>query len=35
MNENSGAFVTPVFYSDKKKTFDSYFVDKIEGREKI
>ncbi len=35
MNDNSGAFVTPVFYSDKKKTFDSYFVDKIEGREKI
>ncbi len=35
MNENSGAFVTPVFYSDKKKTFNSYFVDKIEGREKI
>ena len=35
MNDNSGAFVTPVFYSDKKKTFDSYFVDTIEGREKI
>jgi len=35
MNENSGAFVTPVFYSDKKKSFDSYFVDKIDGREKI
>ena len=46
MNDNSGAFVTPVFYSDKhpkgissqaqgKKTFDSYFVDKIEGRDKI
>ena len=35
INDNSGAFVTPVFYSDKKKTFDSYFVDKIEGREKI
>ena len=35
MNDNSGAFVTPVFYSDKKKTFDSYFVDKIDGREKI
>jgi hypothetical protein len=25
MNDNSGAFVTPVFYSDKKKTFESYF----------
>ncbi len=35
MNNNSGAFVTPVFYSDKKKSFDSYFVDKIEGREKV
>jgi len=35
MNDNSGAFVTPVFYSDKKKTFDSYFVDTIEGKEKI
>lgn len=35
MNDNSGAFVAPVFYSDKKKTFDSYFVDEIEGRKKI
>ena len=35
MNENSGAFVTPVFYSDKKKTFESYFIDKIDGRDKI
>lgn len=35
MNDNSGAFVTPVFYSDKKKTFESYFVDEIEGRRKI
>ncbi len=35
MNNNSGAFVTPVFYSEKKKTFDSYFVDKIDGRDKI
>ncbi len=35
INNNSGAFVTPVFYSDKKKTFDSYFIDKIEGRDKI
>ena len=35
MNDNSGAFVTPVFYSDKKKTFESYFVDEIEGRKKI
>lgn len=43
MNDNSGAFVTPVFYSDKKmksrrnedKTFESYFVDEVEGRKKI
>jgi len=35
INDNSGAFVAPVFYSDKRQTFDSYFVDKIEGRDKI
>ena len=46
MNNNSGAFVTPVFYSDKhpkgissqvqgKKTFENYFVDEIDGRKKI
>lgn len=46
MNDNSGAFVTPVFYSDKKhpkgissqaqgKTFENYFVDMIDGRKKI
>ncbi|SFV52425.1 DNA polymerase IV [hydrothermal vent metagenome] len=35
MNENSGAFVTPVFYSDKKKTFESHFIDVIDGRQKI
>jgi len=35
MNDNSGAFVTPVFYSDQKKTFRSYFVDVIDGKEKI
>ena len=35
MNTNSGAFVAPVFYSDKEKTFESYFVDEIEGRKKI
>jgi len=27
--------VTPVFYSDKKKTFSSHFIDRIEGKEKI
>lgn len=35
MNENSGAFVTPVFYSKKKKTFENYFIDDINGRKKI
>ncbi len=35
INDNSGAFVTPVFYSDKKKTFQSHFIDKIDGRDKI
>jgi len=35
MNNNSGAFVTPVFYSDKKKSFESVFVDDIDGRKKI
>lgn len=35
MNDNSGAFVAPVFYSDKEKNFKTYFVDTIEGREKI
>jgi DNA polymerase-4 len=35
INDNSGAFVTPVFYSDKKKTFSSHFIDTIDGREKI
>ena len=35
MNENSGAFVTPIFYSDKKKTFENHFIDKIDGRDKI
>ena len=35
INDNSGAFVTPVFYSNKKKTFENYFVDNVEGRKKI
>jgi DNA polymerase-4 len=38
MDENSGAFVTPVFYSDnhtKGKTFENYFIDEIDGRKKI
>ena len=35
MDENSGAFVTPVFYNDKEKTFRSFFIDMIDGREKV
>ena len=35
MNDNSGAFVMPVFYSDKEKTFANYFIDEIDGRKKI
>ena len=35
MNNNSGAFVTPVFYSDKKKSFESVFIDDIDGVKKI
>ncbi len=35
MNDNSGAFVAPVFYSERSKTFESYFVDHIGGERKI
>jgi len=35
MDDNSGAFVSPVFYSSKEKSFESFFVDKINGRKKI
>ncbi|MBU1667955.1 DNA polymerase IV [bacterium] len=35
MNDNSGAFVSPVFYSQKKKSFESFFVDHINGQRKI
>jgi len=35
MNDNSGAFVSPIFYSEKEKTFDSFFVDTINGQRKI
>jgi DNA polymerase-4 len=35
MSENSGAFVTPVFYSDYQKTFREKFVDTVDGRDKI
>lgn len=35
MNDNAGAFVAPVFYASTKKSFDSVFVDTIQGRKKI
>lgn len=35
MDDNSGAFVAPLFYSDHEKTFREKFVDIIDGREKI
>ncbi len=35
MNENSGAFVTPVFYGSADKAFKEKFVDIVDGREKI
>ncbi|SFV61621.1 DNA polymerase IV [hydrothermal vent metagenome] len=35
INDNSGAFVTPVFYSDRRKSFKSYFIDIIDGKQKI
>lgn len=35
MDDNSGAFVTPVFYSNTKKTFQSHFIDEIDGKKKI
>lgn len=34
-NSNSGAFVNPIFYNDKDTDFESFFIDKIEGVEKI
>ncbi len=35
LNINSGAFVTPVFHNDFKRTFENYFVDNIDGKRKI
>ena len=35
MNDNSGAFVAPVFYSDRQKSFEEYFVDTINGERKV
>ncbi len=35
MDDNSGAFVSPVFYSSKEKSFESFFIDNINGRKKI
>jgi DNA polymerase-4 len=35
MNDNSGAFVAPVFYSNREKSFESYFVEEKSGERKI
>ncbi|SFV90454.1 DNA polymerase IV [hydrothermal vent metagenome] len=35
MNDNSGAFVAPVFYTTHNRNFESYFVDHIGGERKI
>jgi len=35
MDDNHGAFVAPVFYSDRRRTFREHFIDHIDGREKI
>ncbi|NKQ40731.1 MAG: DNA polymerase IV [Sulfurovum sp.] len=35
MDDNSGAFVAPVFYSDYDKSFKEKFIDIVDGREKI
>jgi DNA polymerase-4 len=34
-DQNSGAFVNPVFYHKQKESFESFFVDQIEGKRKI
>ncbi len=34
-NRNSGAFVNPVFYNENIGDFKSFFVDKIDGKEKV
>jgi len=34
-DQNSGAFVNPVFYHNQKESFESFFVDQIEGKRKI
>ncbi len=35
INNNSGAFVAPVFYSSNNKSFESVFIDEIDGKKKI
>ena len=35
MNDNIGAFVTPVFYSNRKKDFRTHFIDIKDGKERI
>jgi DNA polymerase-4 len=35
MDENHGAFVAPVFYNERKRSFRERFVERVGGREKI
>ncbi|WP_457607942.1 DNA polymerase Y family protein [Nitratifractor sp.] len=35
MDLNEGAFVAPVFYDDRRRSFEERFIDRIDGREKI
>ncbi len=35
MNENSGAFVAPVFYTSARKSFEEYFVDEVNRERRI
>jgi len=35
MDANQGAFVAPIFYSNRSKTFQEYFVEKIDGSKRI
>jgi DNA polymerase-4 len=35
MNDNSGAFVAPVFYTKREKSFEEYFIDESNGERKV
>jgi DNA polymerase-4 len=35
MNDNSGAFVAPVFYTERQKSFEEYFVDTLNGERRV